>query len=130
MTTTDIRNKKIHKKIIFVFDQSLQIMKKEEFIKKAWQELNFEPETTDDNGYIDYESLPEDFDIGHLDVLLGEMTEKPRKMYVRPKSLNRIGLYDKFKNICIRVQQQIYPFRKRILFRASITFQLFIKRRS
>lgn len=68
-------------------------MSKQDVIKKAWEELNFVPEKTNKNGYIDYELLPEEFDFSNLDFIHDPLPKKPRKTWVRPKRLKKdLGL--------------------------------------
>lgn len=63
-------------------------MKKKEIINKAWRELNFVPEETDADGFINIELLPDDFDIGNLDGKHSKFNRKVKRLtFVRPKSL-------------------------------------------
>lgn len=98
-------------------------MKKEDFIKKAWLEVNFEPEKTDDNGYVDYYSLPEDFPLYGFDFIHGPVTEKPRSSIVRPKTLAGIEFYSHFNNTWINIQKELPPFGKRVIFRTVISWR-------
>ncbi|EJL66288.1 hypothetical protein [Flavobacterium sp. CF136] len=68
-------------------------MTKETKIQMEWIELGFEPSSFDEGGWIDFNDLPEDFDIGNLDAKhYQEPDVDYRTTLVRPKDLR--GLED------------------------------------
>ncbi|MEO8532839.1 MAG: hypothetical protein ABI441_03780 [Flavobacterium sp.] len=66
-------------------------------INKSWASIGYLPEKTDKFGFVPFESLPEDFDIGNLDAkhLLESSGLRNRKTIVRPKSLSNPNWWNK-----------------------------------
>lgn len=66
-------------------------MNKLQTVQASWIDLGFEPSQPDENGWIDYDFLPDGFDIGNLDAenrrssVTGKM-----ETFVRPKLLRGI----------------------------------------
>lgn len=66
-------------------------MNKATIIQAKWIELGFEPLSTDDNGWTDYDSLPDNFDIDGLDSKRYKEADVDfETLLVRPKSLEGI----------------------------------------
>jgi hypothetical protein len=60
-------------------------------IQMEWIELGFEPLSWDEGGWIDFEDLPENFDIGNLDAKHYQEADVDfRTTLVRPKALRGI----------------------------------------
>lgn len=62
----------------------------QEKIKEEWKKLGFEPTVFDECGWVDYDDLPDTFDIGRVDAKKYEKSHQVHGTLLRPKSLRGI----------------------------------------